>query len=112
MPETPTAPTAAHPRWDGRRVLFEMVDQETSVACAISPSALQELSAVRRFKPADLLRCFAAARERIETIALAKMRARRSGVQGVLSIWVDDVDDAPSATPAAAALRVQAAGTG
>jgi hypothetical protein len=97
--------TASHPRWDGRRVLFEVVDKDRSVACAISMNALQDLSGQRRFKPADLLKCFAAARARIEAIALSKLRARSEGVSGVLHIWSDDIDEPPPASAPAKALR-------
>lgn len=82
-------------RWDGRRILFEVMDADRSVACAISINALQDLSEQRRFKPADLLKCFASARPRIEAIALRKARARPEGSAGVLNIWSDDVEGLP-----------------
>ena len=63
------APAASHPRWDGRRVRFEVADGDRSVACTISVNALQDLSGQRRFKPADLLACFETARARIGVIA-------------------------------------------
>ena len=95
--------TASHPRWDGRRVLFEIADGDRSVACTISLNALQDLSGHRRFKPAELLACFAAVRARIGTIALAKLRARTAGATGLLYIWSDDVEEPPpDATPVAA----------
>jgi hypothetical protein len=102
-----TATAAPHPRWDGRRVLFEVIDEGRSVACAISMNALQDLSGRRRFKPADLLECFAAARPRIEAIALGKLRARpEGGVSGIVHIWSDDIDDlTPPASAPAGALR-------
>jgi hypothetical protein len=72
----------------------------------LGPSALQDLSEQRRFKPADLLNCFAAARGRIEAIALGKLRARSEGASGLLNIWSDDIDGAPppASAPAAAQL--------
>lgn len=100
--------TASHPRWDGRRVLFEVIDKDRRVACAISPNALQDLSERRRFKPADLLECFAAARIRIEAIAPGKLRARSESASGVLHIWSNDTDDPPPASPPVAARRVDA----
>lgn len=101
-----SAATAQHPRWDGRRILFDLVGADGSTACAISPGAIQELSAVRRFKPADLLICFAAARERIEAITSAKLLARKPGVGGVMNIWLDDVEDfAPQRAAAPGAVR-------
>lgn len=85
-------------RWDGRRVLFEIAgDDNQAVACAISLSALQDLGTQRRFKPADLLQCFAAMRPRIEAVALGKLRARSGAVEGVLNIWTDDFLDPPPA---------------
>jgi hypothetical protein len=99
--------TAEHPRWDGRRVLFDLVADAATTPCAISPGAIQELSSMRHFKPADLLRCFAAARGRIEAIALVKLRTRPLGVGGVLNIWVDDVEDFTPNRPAAAAAAAR-----
>ena len=51
----------SHPRWDGRRMLFELRDADRAVPCAISLNALQDLSERRHFRPAELLGCFAAA---------------------------------------------------
>jgi hypothetical protein len=101
---------ASRPRWDGRRVLFEIADGERSAACTISANALQDLSGQRRLKPAaDLLACFDEARARIGAIALAKLRSRTAGTTGVLYVWSDDIDDPPPASaPAAAALRSDA----
>jgi hypothetical protein len=99
---------ARQARWDGRRVLFEIVDDGQSFACAISLNALQDLSTMRRFKPADLLKCFDETRERIEAIALAKLRARPGGVAGVLNIWSDDLDDVPPSGAPALAQRPSA----
>ena len=102
-------PTAVRPRCDGRRLLFEIVEEGRSVACAISLMALEDVSGSRCFKPADQLKSFAAARERIEAIALGKIRARAQDASGPLNIWSDDVesDDAddsppPASKPAAA----------
>ena len=92
-----------HPRWDGRRMLFEVLDADRAVACAISLNALQDLSEKRRFKPADLLGCFAEARDRIGAIALRKLHARATGVTGLLNIWSEDIDEPPPATTPVAA---------
>lgn len=94
-----------HPRWDGARVTFEIVEGGQRIACAISRSALQDLTGHRRFKPAELLVCFAAARPRIEAIARAKLRDRPDGVGGVLHIWSDDIDEPPPADTPVAALK-------
>lgn len=103
MTEPKPKPIASKPRWDGRRILFEVADGDGSAPCTISVNALQDLSGQRRFKPADLLACFAGARPRIEAIALAKLRARNASATGLLYIWSDDIDDPPPAdTPVAA----------
>ena len=86
----------SRPRWDGGRVLFEISDGDERIACAISRSALQDLSQRRHHKPAELLLCSANARPQIEAMALRKLRARTAGLSGTLNIWADDVDDEPS----------------
>jgi len=98
----------SHPRWDGRRMLFEVLDADRAVPCAISLNALQDLSEKRRFSPADLLGCFALARGRIAAIALRKLRARRGGVTGLLHIWSDDIEEPPPASAPAAARAPRA----
>lgn len=90
----------SRPRWDGSRILFQIEFGGEPVACAISRSALQGLSGRRQYAPADLLRCFDASRAQIEAIAAGKYRARPESVSGIVSIWDDDVDDAPMATEA------------
>jgi hypothetical protein len=96
---------ASRPRWDGRRVLFEIADGGRSVACTISANALQDLSRQRSSKPADLLACFGAARARIGAVALAKLRTRAASTSGLLYVWSDDIDDPPQPdTPSAAPL--------
>jgi Protein of unknown function (DUF1488) len=102
---------ASHPRWDGKRVLFEIADGDRSVACTISMNALQDLSGHRRFKPTDLLACFAAARARIGEIALGKLRSRSGRTTGLLYIWSDDIDDPPPDSAPVAALPPKAFGT-
>jgi hypothetical protein len=87
----------AKPRWDGSRVLFEIEATGNRIPCAISRAALQDLSGRRHFASTDLLRCFAEARVRIEAIAASKFRVRPESVSGIVSIWADDVDDAPPA---------------
>jgi Protein of unknown function (DUF1488) len=92
------------PRWDGSRVLFEIEAAGNRVACAISRSALQDLSGRRHFASTDLLRCFTEARPQIEAIAASKFKARPESVSGIVSIWADDVDEPP---PAPAMARQQ-----
>ena len=101
-----SAMNATPPRWDGRRILFEVDHAGESVSCAISLTALQDLSSFRRFKPAELLKCFVETRPRIEAIALAKLRARAGGFAGVLNIWSDDLEEpSPAARAKAAAAN-------
>ena len=83
------------PYWDGGRILFEIIDGNACVPCAISRMALEEISEKRCFGKADLLACFDSARERIEKLALAKLRARADGISGRLSLWADDVNTLP-----------------
>ncbi len=98
--EQPNGP--ARPRWDGNRILFEVIAADEWIPCAISRAAVQGLSERRCFKTAELLQCFAVARERIEKIALDKLGARPAGVYGTLNIWADDIDDAaPPSVPVA-----------
>lgn len=86
-------PSVAKPRWDGSRVVFEIEVAGETVACAISRSALQDISGVRRFAPADLLRGFSEVRGRIEEIAASKFKVNPESVSGFVSIWADDVED-------------------
>jgi hypothetical protein len=92
MTGVPQTAMALHPRWDGRRILFEVMDAEHAIPCAISLNALQDLSTQRRFKPADLLASFAVVGPRIAAIALHKYRSRAEVPSGVLNIWSDDVE--------------------
>ncbi|MGG5817793.1 DUF1488 family protein [Falsiroseomonas sp. HW251] len=95
-----TAPR--HARWDGRRVLFEVRHDGAELPCAISPDALRDLSASRCFKPADLLRVFAAHRIPVEAMVLNKLRRRRSAMQGPLMLWSGDIEEFGPAAPAVA----------
>ena len=98
-------PTSAGPYWDGSRILFEITAGDERIPCAISRAALEEINDRRCVRAADLLRCFANARERIECLALEKLRARPDGISGRLSLWVDDVDRLPPAGASAVAYR-------
>ncbi len=100
---------ASPPSCDGRRVLFEIVENDVAVACAISLNALQDLSAHRCFKPAELLACFAQRRRQIEKIARTKARARSEDEGGLIYVWSDDIDEAPAAQPASAAQPAKVA---
>ena len=86
------APKIAAPRWDGSRVLFEILDDGEPVLCAISREALREVSGRSYGKPAELLASFYQTRSRIEAVALAKHRAQGSAA-AVLTVWAGDLDD-------------------
>ena len=92
----------AKPRWDGNRILFAIEVAGQSVPCGISRSALQDLSGRRQFAAAELLKSFAAVRPRIEALALRMFTERPESVSGILSIWTEDVDNAPAAAACAA----------
>jgi len=83
------------PQWDGSRVLFQIEVAGETVDCAISRGALQDLGGWRHYAPADLLRCFMNARARIEKAAADKFASQAESVYGVVSIWSDDLEDAP-----------------
>jgi Protein of unknown function (DUF1488) len=83
------------PYWDGGRVFFEIIGDNGYIPCAISRTALEEISENRCFGKADLLACFASARGRIEMLALATLRVRADGISGRLSLWADDVNPLP-----------------
>ena len=89
----------ATPRWDRNRVLFEIVQDGQLVECAISREALQDMSARRYAKPAELLECFAKIRPRAEQIAQNKLRARSDAIEGLVTIWSSDLDEPEAATP-------------
>jgi Protein of unknown function (DUF1488) len=107
-----SADLSPRPRSDGRRVLFEIVDGDRRVPCSISVQALQDLSDRRRSKPAELLNCFEAARERIEAIAIAKLRARSAASSGLVYIWSEDIDEPPPTGVPAATRRAKPRRTG
>jgi hypothetical protein len=81
------------PRWDGRRVLFEVKHGGREVPCAISPDALRDLTARRCFKPKDVLACFVEARPQVEAIVHGKLRSRVGLPPTPLTVWSGDVDD-------------------
>jgi Protein of unknown function (DUF1488) len=94
MSSTGRKATLAKPRWDGSRILFEIEVAGAPVACAISRSALQDLSGRKQYATADLLRCFDSFWTQIETIAVGKFRDKPESVSGIVSIWDDDIEEA------------------
>lgn len=91
--------------WNGRRVFFEILENEREVICAISEGALEDIAERRYSKPKDFLNCFQTSRCRIEAVARKKYRARPLGVSGVVSLWAEDFDDTtPDQEPAQVAV--------
>lgn len=86
------------PRWDGRRVLFDVEHGGLEVPCAISPDALRDLTMRRCFKPKDVMTCFVEARPQVEKIVHGKLRSRASPPPTPLTIWSSDVDDYATAS--------------
>lgn len=82
------------PRWDRNRVLFEIVEAGQYYDCAISREALQDISDRRYAKPVELLACFEKVRPRLERIAREKLRSRSDAIEGMVTIWSGDLDDA------------------
>ena len=64
-------------------------------------SRCKRLSGCHHIASGDLVRWFADGRDRIEKIAINIFAMRPEGVTGTLHIWVDDIDDPPSAPPVA-----------
>lgn len=83
---------AAAPRWDGSRILFQIIDDGETVNCAISREALRQVTGRNYGKPAELLASYMQVRERVESVALAKHRAQSSAM-GLLTVWSGDLDD-------------------
>jgi hypothetical protein len=94
-----TDSTLRRARWDGRRILFEVLHEGAELPCAISPDALRDLTASRCFKAADLLRAFAAARAAVEAVALRKLHIRKTAGTGLLTLWSDDIEEFGTAGP-------------
>jgi hypothetical protein len=77
---------AVRPRCDGRRVLFEMVDEGQAIPGAISLGALEDVSERRCFRPIDQLSALVSAGRRIEAVTLHKIRAQAQDASGLLYI--------------------------
>ena len=84
------------PRWDGNRVQFAIEAEGKLIRCAISRSALQELSGHPHLATSDLLRRFVDSRQRVEEIAARIFHITPEWVSGPVSIWADDIDDPPA----------------
>ncbi len=99
-------PQTATPRWDRNRVLFEIFQAVHIVEVAISREALQDMSARRFAKPAELLACFAKVRPRAERIARAKLKSRSDAIEGLVTIWSGDLDE-PETAPAKEVVKAE-----
>jgi hypothetical protein len=86
------------PRWDGHRMVFELVPAMggAPVRFAISRLVLMAVSGGGAFRGADMLQRFAAARPRIEAAALAKLHDRIGPPLGILHIWEDEIAVPPA----------------
>jgi Protein of unknown function (DUF1488) len=100
------AGSAFKPRWDGSRILFQIEISGNPIACAISRTALGQITGASCIAKGDLVRRFAEGRGRIEQIAAGIFAVRPDGATGTLNIWSDDIDDPPPG-PAIARLPSQ-----
>jgi Protein of unknown function (DUF1488) len=88
---------ASQPRWDGNRLTFTINTEGKRIPCAISRSALQNLSGHTHLSTSDLLDRFMGSRDRIEEIAARIFHTTPEWVSGPVSIWADDIDSPPPA---------------
>jgi Protein of unknown function (DUF1488) len=84
---------ASQPRWDGNRLTFMITTEGKRIPCAISRSALQNLSGHTHLATSDLLDRFMDSRDRIEKIAARIFHITPEWVSGPVSIWADDIDN-------------------
>jgi hypothetical protein len=103
MANIPESASPSHIVCDGARILFDIVDGDEQIECAISRAALEDISETRCFKPAQMLAIFNGAQARITAVALMKRKGRPGPLEGRLNIWADDMDlleeNADPATP-------------
>ena len=83
----------ASARWDGRRVLFELLHDGRQVSCAVSPDARRELTSRRCFRQQDVLDSLLLARAQVEKVARAKLRSRATPPPMPLAVRVNDAED-------------------
>jgi hypothetical protein len=88
---------ASQPRWDGNRLTFTINTEDKRIPCAISRSALQNLSGQTHLATSDLLDRFMDSRDRIEEIAARIFHITPEWVSGPVSICADDLDNPPPA---------------
>lgn len=92
MSESLPASAVSAIRVDGRRVLFEVREADLAYRCAISLNALQDISARRYVKPAEVLHCFALVEGKIVAAVQHKLRTRALPAGGLLNLWSDDFE--------------------
>ncbi|SDD40286.1 DUF1488 family protein [Belnapia rosea] len=104
MMDIDTNGTAPQARWDGRRVLFEVQHDMQVVPCAVMPVVIRELAPGPCFKTKDVLKCFMAARSRIEAAVHSKLQRRTIPYPTPLTVWSSDLEDHAAAIRMAAKL--------
>jgi len=87
----------SQPRWDGDRLTFSINTEGKRIPCAISRSALRNLSGHTHLTTSDLLERFMDSRDRIEEIAARTFHITPEWVSGPVSIWANDIDNPPPA---------------
>jgi hypothetical protein len=92
---------ASQPQWDGNRLTFTINTEGKRIPCAISRSALRNLSGHTHLTTSDLLERFMDSRDRIEEIAARISHITPEWVSGPVSIWADDIDNPPPARASA-----------
>ena len=94
---------ASQPRWDGNRLAFTINTEGKRIPCAISRSALQNLSRHTHLATSDLL--VMDSRDKIEEIAARIFHITPEWVSGPVNICADDLDN-PAPARAFAAREV------
>jgi Protein of unknown function (DUF1488) len=77
----------SQPRWDGNRLTFFINIEGRRIPCAISRSALQNLSGHTYLATSELLGLFMDSRGKIEEIAARIFHITPEWVSGPVSIW-------------------------
>ncbi|MFH5927241.1 DUF1488 domain-containing protein [Roseomonas xinghualingensis] len=95
------------PRWLHDRILFEIEERGTAIACSISKAAVQDACGRYSNLPRDVMSEFLRLRPRIEEVALAKLRERSGSVEGPVHVWSADLDDDPEPPGEASQAAIQ-----
>ena len=86
---------ASQPRWDGNRLAFTINTEGKRIPCAISRSALQNLSRHTHLATSDLLVMDFATRSRRSRPVFSTLR--RNGYPARSAYGADDIDNPPPA---------------